>query len=541
MFCIINFGCVSKVIHTKRTRKVSPNLRHYHQQIKIIILLVFLIHGAKLYNGTIGIDTEDLIHLQGDFYGGWLITGRQGLVFLKGITDTLRFNPYLAGLLTLIGFACAVCVWLNILDRALGKESSLLAWSVCGALWISHPIMTEQFYFSLQSVEITVGMALLGLALGAIERWNDTRKVWWLLGSIALTGLVFSFYQVFVPMYLMGTVAIWLLESLREPGHWSWQEMKDALWYVVVFLIAFALNMAITQAFFYSTNYLSGQILWGKAGIRDVLIAMLKHIYKACTGSWSIYYNGIFGVLGISALVLLVVLCRKQRCKGTSIGYRVFWLVALCASPFLMTLVCGCEPVVRSQLILPMVTGILAYLCVNFLEAIRAQEDGHHFSKSLGRVVFSLLLAGIGIGAWGQLQVTARLYYTDACRYAQDVALGQDLIVRIETAKAEAGEEAELPIVLLGRKPFEGNNACVEGEVIGRSFFDYDVEVEPRYWWSSRRMLGFLHILGKDYDLVSKEQMEAATRISTYMPQWPAQGCVRMEDGMIVVKLSDIE
>lgn len=527
---------MSKIIHTERTGKVSPNLRHYHQQIKIIILLVFLIHGAKLYNGTIGIDTEDLIHLQGDFYGGWLITGRQGLVFLKGITDTLRFNPYLAGLLTLIGFVCAVCVWLTVLDEALGKGSSLLAWSVCGALWISHPIMTEQFYFSLQSVEITVGMALLGLALGAIGRWKRSRKMWWLLGSIALAGLVFSFYQVFVPMYLMGTVTIWLLESLREPKHWYWQDMKDAAWYVVVFLLAFALNMAITQAFFYSTNYLSGQILWGKAGFRDILVSMLKHVYKACTGSWSIYYNGIFGVLGISALVLLLILCRKQHCKGTSIGYRVLWLVALCASPFWMTLVCGGEPVVRSQLVLPMVTGILAYLCVNFLEEIRKDAQ-----KALWRVVFPLLLAGIALGVWGQLQVTARLYYTDACRYVQDVALGQDLIVRIETAKAEAGEEAELPIVLLGRKPFEGNNACVEGEVIGRSFFDYDVEVEPRYWWSSRRMLGFLHILGKNYDLVSKEQMEAATRISTYMPQWPAQGCVRMEDGMIVVKLSDIE
>ena len=65
----------------------------YRGRIIFTLAFVFLFHGAKLNSQVIGIDTEDIIKLQVDFYGGWLTTGRQGLVFLKGILGMLRFNP----------------------------------------------------------------------------------------------------------------------------------------------------------------------------------------------------------------------------------------------------------------------------------------------------------------------------------------------------------------------------------------------------------------------------------------------------------------
>ena len=74
----------------------------YSSRILLMGLFVFLIHGAKLHSGIVGIDTEDIIHIQNDFYGGWLNTGRQGLWFLKWITNSLNFQPYMAGLLTII-------------------------------------------------------------------------------------------------------------------------------------------------------------------------------------------------------------------------------------------------------------------------------------------------------------------------------------------------------------------------------------------------------------------------------------------------------
>ena len=39
----------------------------YRIRLALIGLIVFLVHGAKLYSDVIGIDTEDIIHLQDDF------------------------------------------------------------------------------------------------------------------------------------------------------------------------------------------------------------------------------------------------------------------------------------------------------------------------------------------------------------------------------------------------------------------------------------------------------------------------------------------
>ena len=60
-------------------------------------LFVFLLHSAKINSVVIGIDTEDLIHSEQNLYGGWLGTGRQGLVFLKYFLGNSHFNPYFSG------------------------------------------------------------------------------------------------------------------------------------------------------------------------------------------------------------------------------------------------------------------------------------------------------------------------------------------------------------------------------------------------------------------------------------------------------------
>ena len=92
---------------------MKENLKKYRSCLFVTGLLAFLVHGAKLNAGVIGIDTEDLLHLQDDFYGGWLHTGRQGLVFLKYVLGNAHFNPYFAGSMTLLLFGAAVAAFLD--------------------------------------------------------------------------------------------------------------------------------------------------------------------------------------------------------------------------------------------------------------------------------------------------------------------------------------------------------------------------------------------------------------------------------------------
>lgn len=116
-------------------------------------LFAVLIHSAKLNSNIIGIDTESMIHQGTNFYDGWLNTGRQGLVLLKFLLGNSLFQPYFAGMLTVLLFAAAVGAFCLVWDKAGGWSGgagkSLWMWGLAGFLWISHPVMTEQFYFSL--------------------------------------------------------------------------------------------------------------------------------------------------------------------------------------------------------------------------------------------------------------------------------------------------------------------------------------------------------------------------------------------------------
>ncbi len=507
----------------------------YRSRIILMGLFVFLIHGSKLHSGIIGIDTEDIIHIQGDFYGGWLNTGRQGLYALKWLMNSLCFQPYMAGLFTLVFAVLAVSAFFLLWDNIIGKCTSIWAWMAGGLLLIAHPVITEQFYFTLQSVEICIGLLMSVVALYCIGRYKDTMKLRWLVISTCLLVFTFSLYQAFVVIFIFGTVSIMFLNGIRQLQSKTEltvkKILKDITPYVGVFLVAFLINTIVTKLFFSASDYLGGQILWGKFDIMDNFRAIVGHVVKVLTGYETVHYHFSFGLLCIFTVCLAMIIgvsfWKVKKKKGT-IAVLFFYVIALFATPFLMTLVCGGAPAIRSQLVLPLITGFLAYFVISVLEEQKGKA---------GKVA----LVGAGVicvlGIWGETSTTMTLYYTDEMRYEQDEALGRELITAIDRV---VGEQ-DLPVAVIGQRPFQGNHACTTGEIIGKSFFDHDVEVEPQYYWSTRRILGFLHILGADYAQADRGRFAEILGFSVNMPVWPAEDSIQVYDGMVVVKLSNVE
>lgn len=513
-------------------------LEKYRGHLFLIGLFVFLLHGAKLNSGIIGIDTEDLIHLKDGFYGGWLHTGRQGLVLLKYIFGNALFNPFYSGGMTLLLCVVAVASFLLLWDRAGGGKRSLLAWGLGGLLWISHPAMVEQFYFSLQSMEICLAFALTALALYLSYRctWGGRRFVE-AACSVCLLVLTFSTYQSFVVLYIFGTVALLLLQALREASEDAEMTggalLRRVLPYCAVFLTAFALNTLITKLFFSSSSYLRDQIFWGEASVGDCFRGILGHVARAFTGNGSIFYNGGLGALALFDLILILVFLNGScRGKKGAFGVILFFYLALLTTPFLMSVVLGGMPAIRSQLVLPPMTGCLGYLGVRLVLLMEGRlGQAWRVRWLLGAAAAIGLVSGLE-----QAKVTQSLYYTDSCRYEQDVALGRALIERIERIVQKKGE---LPVAVLGGREFAGNNSCVTGELVGRSFFCYDMDVPPESYWSTKRVVGFLHTLGGDYEQVSEEWLWEVYECGEDMPVWPAEGSVQEKSGMIIIKLSE--
>lgn len=530
-------------------------------RIFVMGLFVFLIHGAKLNSNILGIDTEDLIQYQDEFYGGWLETGRQGLVFLKQRMGNLSYNPYFSGLLTLLCFVAAVSAFLLLWDGMIREEKhSMTAWAACGLLWISHPIMTEQFYFTLQSAEVCIAIFLTAIALCLTRIWEQavmkdgwqTPKVLWLLplAGILVLLVTFSVYQVMVVFYIFGAVTLVLLSGISEVITEKscniiklWQRIVP---YVAVFLVAFVANSAITSLFFQSSDYLGNQIQWGKSGgISENLRMIAGHTVKTLTGYDSIYYNIGYGILCVVVLIAMLMLLVGSKVRKGAALTLVLFLLALFSTPYLMTIVIGGTPVVRSQLVLPAATGFLAYLAIFLWRELRALygcdisvADGTASNKkSILVLLFSGILVGCIIGAWQQTQTTMQLYYTDSMRYEHDVAIARELMQTI----GDKYEDQDIALVVVGSKPFVGNNSCIQGETIGVSFFDYDVELEPECYWSTRRVLGLFHLLGADYEIAPEDRFEGAIEYSEYMDAWPDKDCVKEQDGVVIIKMSEME
>lgn len=515
-------------------------IKNYRSHIFFIVLSVFLLHSAKLNSNVIGIDTEDLIHLGRDFYGGWLATGRQGLVFLKFALGNSYFNPFFSGAMTLVMFALAVFLFFLLWDHVNGgsgeRKYGLTAWVLGSILWISHPILAEQFYFSLQSMEICICFVLTAGALYLSLLWveNRTKKARFLLfpAAAALLFITFSGYQVFVALYIFGVVTMLLLQSLKlltqENAVSARMLWKKIGLYAALFSVSFGVNMVVTKLFFSTSDYLEQQILWGKGVFFDNIRNILHHVRQVLTGADSIFYHWGYGLLCvISFLFLLSVLHRHRGQVKSGLFMILFLYIAVMATPFLMTVIMGGIPVVRSQLILPIMTGFLAYLNITLLRYTKLTNG----SAKLCAAALALVCAA---GSIGQARMTEALYYTDRCRYEQDVAIARQLIKRLKLVN-----RWNLPVAVVGSLEFEPNNACVKGEIIGISFFDYDTEVEPLDYWSTRRILGFFHTLGAEYEQLHADRMPEALEYSTYMAMWPEDNCIEICDDFVVVKLSD--
>lgn len=513
--------------------------KKYERHIMAMVLLMFLLHGPKLNASIIGIDTESLIWDETGLYQGWLNTGRQGLVLLKYLLGNMSFNPWFSAVMTLLVFPMAVFSFFLLWDKVRGQQSGIVVWLLSGLLWISHPMVTEQLYFSLQSFEISLGILLTAAALYLTYVWTENRRrLWSFFASVCLLLLTFSIYQVFVAIYIFGAVSVLLLQALRklsmgEQKMFSKMAARMGVW-LLVFLTAFIMNAVVTKMFFNASDYLMEQVQWGTIPVSGVLRGICGHIASVLLGRrafYSIFYGGL---LVCSMALLAANLWRFGRENKTGCITVCFFYVCLQITPFLMTLLQGGEPAFRSQLVLPAMTGFQTMLNIWLLKELNISRD---------RVSQMLLVCVMLLGFLGGIKpakTTWSLYYTDQLRYEQDAAFGRSLIQRIEQTCTR--EELEsLPVVVVGRRPFQGNNSCLQGQVMGYSIFDWDTMAEPKPYYSTRRVLGFLHTLGADYLLTSAGQMREALVYSENMPAWPDEGCVQVQNGMVIVKLSDYE
>lgn len=528
-----------KEISKKNYLGKMPSIKSFikENQINWWIIAVFLlmVYGIKIFNVSISHDTEAIIADANGIYGSWYSIGRFGLVFLKKILGTYVFNPYIAAFLMVFAMLLNSVVWTYLFGWLGKKKTSITGW-IFPSFFFTSMIMAEQSGFLLQAYEVNIALLMVGAALICLfKAFGETSSILWCLPSIFCCVIAFSAYQSLVPMFTAGAALCFItfydrLEREREVQ----LEYKFCFALIIKMVVAFLLSFIIYQiankvvllAIGASTNpYITEQIMWGKLPISECIYNILRHIYRAYFGKL-LFYNkaNLFICLGIVIYVLNGIR-KKKTCYLLYAAAVLYCLI----SPFLMTILMGNEPTMRTQIVLPFVMGFfLQYLVENLWE-------------NRGNVMLRLnciIMIAVIVVTMNQSIMSARLYYTQYVQYESDVALAVKITDRIE--QLNLGEIPQEPVVFIGAKGAWRNPACIDStqlELIGHSFF----EVSYYTAHGTKVMLNFLKTQGYPYMQPTTEQMEQAEKTAESMPSWPDTGSVMEKDGIIIVKLGASE
>lgn len=493
-----------------------------------VILFNVICHSFMLLNSSVGIDTEAILFDPQGLYTGWLNTGRAGLVLLKYLTGTYHFNVYVAGIGTIFFLSLSCALWTYLFYKITGKESGLIIVIFSGIL-SSSPILTEQMYFKLQAMEVAICFCLVAISVYLSHRFALQKKWGCFLASLPFSIIAFASYQAFNGLYLFGAVASFLLYYYFDYLESDKDISTSRMWFYIMrfagcFFTAFLVNQIITKLFFDKSTYLDGMSVWKSESIGTCVINIIKHVGKVLLARHS-FYTFTFVIFVLVTMILCGRALLQHKLKnGKYLGVTVVALLFM--APFFLTIICGKEPVVRSQLIFPFTLSFMAYIL--FLFDIEKLQ----FSRLIK--ICSILLC-MGTVAF-QLKYTWELNYTDNVRYQGDVKLASAIMEEIDKLQ---DEENSYSLLFMGKQKAALNESCAFGETIGYSLFDWDADVEPKGFYNSRRVVGLMNYLGAEYKSIPIEKVKGITEKCIGMNSWPMEGSIQFIDGVIVVKLSD--
>lgn len=189
-----------------------------------------------------------------------------------------------------------------------------------------------------------------------------------------------------------------------------------------------------------------------------------------------------------------------------------------------MTIYQGQAPAVRTQYVLAFVS---AFGCMLALGILHGGAAGRYtvFARG-GLITASILVIWIGVGRNFQMQ------YTDDVRYQEDKYIASCIMNDLQ----KTDEAAELPVIFVGHRPARLNGACRGMDMYGESFFNWDYEVNPER--ATERIVGFMNTQGLDITGaagVATEAIEYSRRMSSY----PHEGYISVQNGYVIVKLSE--
>lgn len=537
-------------------RDIKDYIKSYWKVILVSVVAMLLCYGFLVFSGNIRIDTEELLNEPGSKLG-WLTIGRFGLAFLKDLLGLGTHSVIKSGLFFFLFFALGA-ILLTAAVYHFSGEKAYPYW-VFLLLYMTSNIWSFQIYFSVQQAEVACAMLLLVIAailmFGAFFEASGVARVWQIVIAIPLLVLGLGAYQAVAAYYIAICVMLFLAYLEREEvwENADEQERKQnnrklvggIVGLIGTFGLAYVSYSLIANKWFMTTaGYMEDQMGWGKYAVIDCVKNVLRTVKNTLVGIGP--RNFSFYAIGVLLSVVLAVLWIKEKRgmrKEFAFWIRILALIAFMVTPFLMTIYMGEMLVTRSQFALPVVAAFLGMYALDGISKYivqkaecQSEEEG---TSQMRKFVLPVCYVCVILVIVGQVVYNFRLVATDEKRYANDVAMTEELVERL--LEANDGEFPSQPIVFVGYQESEPDAWCRRTEMYGWSFYGWDYSPENPTG-PTHRIAGFVqvhtgYVVNED---VSEADKRLAVEIAGALDDFPSENSFVITDELLVVRLSEI-
>ena len=492
-------------------------LKNNKWELIILFIVGFLAYSIKIFSYSVSIDTEALMTDPTGLLNSWISIGRWGLVLVKKMFHFLPINIFLTNISSFIIFFISIAVWFFNFDKIYNKKNNRLAKLAFGLIVITAPILAEQYYFSLQSVEVSLAFLLLALAVNFQEKWIKDNKIWAIFPTILFVTYAFGCYQAFIPLYISMCVFDYIYKYDGKI------DFKLIFKYLFIFIVSMILNFIIDKIFLsvYHLNrsgYLDSQISWGT----ERKLVIITRIFKSIIGTFigigtheTIAYGIIF--------ILMAIVINKKSLKDNKFFYLVC-LFFFSVFPFATNIIKGSNEVVRARFSVVFVTGFAFYYVLTNTDM-----------KEIIRIAKITAVYAIVV----QTIVTFSLFYIGYKSYKEDVLVANKINKDLENY------DTSKQIIFIGAYKnltyYSFVSSLINGETIGNSFFEQDAVTD---YGCTYRALGLMKTLGIDgynpiprngADKIRKEIQQEIENKEIEIKPYPKKGYIVELDDYIIV------
>jgi len=496
-------------------------------------LTLFFCYGIKLFQYSIGIDTEQFMVDKSGIFEFNVNIGRFGSNFLVWLLHIKEFNPFTA-------FFSTFCIlWLFTIShtyiialfcKSTGKNNDLIPFAL---VFASSPVWAEQFYFVHQAREVALMVLLCPFTIYIMFKgFIDNKKSKIIFAFLSLIFMT-SVYQAMVPFFCCGVFICFML--FMETSDYEQKIYRNLCLKIFAMFVCAIIAYAVIFYMVEKVQYLNDMNKWGHTSIKENILRILLFAYTLTIGSIpqvqditnsiiaSHSRSGIEAAKDIANIskifgnILLLPLALLFIIKCITIAHKnhLYIIAAICVplSIMFLAILGGNMPPIRAIYVLPLAFAFMFFFLI--------KNCSNKFRIAI--ICLALFTAAY------QAQITAQLFYSDQLRYNEDVRLAYEI-------RNIIGNE-NLPIAIIGKykiaEKFHAN--FIQGEVIGHSFFEWGKDARE----AVERKLDFMRCLGINFNAPNDEQLEKAIYETNFMPSYPNVGYVKKLPDMIVVKLSD--